>query len=146
MCEIICKNAVDGLATDGNRIQRMRGAYWVFWGYRARDTLVTRTRLNDVYWYMVWLMYFVKNAWNSKELQTKYIAANTWLVSLVSLTILCKKVKAAIQNNHISAFNDEIDLGWWIGITPTFRITGTSLAIFVNVVQIINVCTMQIRT
>jgi len=30
MCEIIWKNAVDVLATDDNRIRRMRVACWVF--------------------------------------------------------------------------------------------------------------------
>jgi len=32
MCEIIWHNAVAGLATDDNRIRRMRVACWVFWG------------------------------------------------------------------------------------------------------------------
>ena len=56
-------------------------------------------------------------------------------------------MKAAIKNSLISAFNDdEIDLGWCLGITPTFHFTGTSIVSFANVVQIINFCTMQIQT
>lgn len=50
------------------------------------------------------------------------------------------------KNSHIFAFNDEIDLGWCPGNTPTFRITGMSLVSIVNVVQMIKVFAMQIQT